>query len=224
MIPLGVIQQANNGVLKTIENTYNSTSTAKTNASSLTVSGVTIGVPSDDRLIVVSIASRHPGWDATISVKIGGVTATIAAQYGPGNTESGVIAYRLVPSGATTTIQITMSSSYVWYAPFSVYALKGLDSIVPYSTDKDFSDTRDPSYIHLNASGEVEGDFGISQAIEYYHPIAYESNSPSVLDNSLRVGNYETRFIHNVSSGTYQYMIYSTNDSNTIVGVAAYWR
>lgn len=88
----------------------------------ITETAMTIGTPSTDRLVVVSIYGTWGVPRELASVTIGGVPATIVQQTSPQRGEAW--AYALVPSGSTADVQVTWKAT-IWGYQLSTFTVSG---------------------------------------------------------------------------------------------------
>lgn len=109
---------------------------AETTATTKTVSGLGIGVPSSDRLVVAVIYSANVNSGASvspISITIGGVPASIVAS-GSGTNVSILLCQALIPVGTTADVVGTYPSGAARMVA-SLYAVTGYSTADPFSID-----------------------------------------------------------------------------------------
>lgn len=103
---------------------------SRSNATRLTTqsfSGVALGDPDQNRLIVLTIGMEQGGVGAeVVSVLIGGVSATVLDTAGASGWGNCAMAYAVVPAGTTSTISITFNNPCS--VGVGVYSVYGLDT------------------------------------------------------------------------------------------------
>lgn len=91
-----------------------------------------IGAAATDRYVLVGFAAQSSGALTISSATIGGVTATVL-ETTSGTTVTGWVG-AIVPTGATATVEITLSGSGASGAGIVVNTITGLDSVTPFDT------------------------------------------------------------------------------------------
>jgi len=117
------------GGAKPFELTYRTSALTDVNQASYSFSGLSIGAPSGDRL-VIAFCYTFSG-SAISSVTIGGVSASTAATQSSGQVRSGLY-YATVPSGTTATVAFSVGSGA--NAGVSVWTITGAQSSTPRDT------------------------------------------------------------------------------------------
>lgn len=93
-----------------------------------TVTGLSLGQPAPDRVIVALIGRRVAQGRALTSVTIGGVTATIDAK--SPTWDSAIIARAVVPTGTTGDVTITLNGAEVGPRYVDLYAHYGAVNVL----------------------------------------------------------------------------------------------
>ncbi len=102
----------------------------------VTLTGVAIGTPAPDRLVVAVVLGRDSSARTISSVTIGGVAATAAVTSPSQNNPTGIY-YARVPAGATADIVVTFSAATTRMA-VAVYTLTGYRNAAPAAVDQDY--------------------------------------------------------------------------------------
>lgn len=120
-----------------------------------------LGTPASDRIIVVMMSWGYPHYSSAVSVSVGGVALTTGSfNIGNGaNPPRSQIAYGVVPSGSTGTVQLGGQISRLIVG---IYALYGFDSATPvYQSSMDgqgyFSVNVDKGGLAIDVSVTVDG-------------------------------------------------------------------
>lgn len=97
-----------------------------------TVTGLSLGQPAPDRVIVALIGRRVAQGRALVSVTIGDVTATIDAK--SPTWDSAIIARAVVPAGTTGDVTITLNGTEVGPRYVDLYAYYGAVNVLSASS------------------------------------------------------------------------------------------
>lgn len=119
--------------------TYISTTLDTSALATVTLTGVAIGTPAPDRLVVAVVLGRDSNARTISSVTIGGVAATAAVTSPSQNNPTGIY-YARVPAGTTADIVVTFSAATTRMA-VAVYTLTGYRNAAPAAVDQDYDTT-----------------------------------------------------------------------------------
>lgn len=106
---------------------------------SVTLTGVSVGAPAPDRLVVAIVLGRDANARTIASVTIGGAAATAAVTSPSQNNPSGIY-YALVPAGTSATVVVTFSAATTRMA-VAIYTLTGCRNPAPAAVDQDYDTT-----------------------------------------------------------------------------------
>lgn len=116
--------------------TYIGTTLDTSALATVTLTGVAIGTPAPDRLVVAVVLGRDSNARTISSVTIGGVAAT-AAVTSPSQKNPTGIYYARVPAGATADIVVTFSAATTRMA-VAVYTLTGYRNAAPAAVNQGY--------------------------------------------------------------------------------------
>ena len=133
MIPLGVLAGSRHVADGGGDFTFlDGGQTALVSDAALTVTGLSLGQPATDRVIVALIGRRVATGQVLTSVTIGGVTATIDAK--SPTVDSAIIARAVVPTGTTGAVTITLNGSEPGPRYVDLYAHYGAVNVLSASS------------------------------------------------------------------------------------------
>ena len=125
--------------------------TAATSAAALTVTGLSLGQPAPDRVIVALIGRRVDVGRALTSVTIGGVKATIDAK--SPTVDSAIIARAVVPTGTTGDVTITLNGNELGRRYVDLYAHYGAVNVLSASSSSSGGNTRTSTSVNPAKAG-----------------------------------------------------------------------
>ena len=117
----------------------------------LTVTGLSLGQPATDRVIVALIGRRVADGRELTSVTIGGVTATIDAK--SPSFDSAIIARAVVPTGTTGDVTITLNGSEPGRRYVDLYAHYGAVNVLSASSGFSGSTSRTSKTVNPAKAG-----------------------------------------------------------------------
>lgn len=160
------------------------------NATTYTFSGTSIGAEAADRVVIVAAAGSSGSASSISSVKIGGVTASVAVTQASTSATGARIGlyYLAVASGTTADIVVTFSGT-MGHGMIAVFAMTGHTSETPAATGADGSGstTFDPN------CNVVTGDVLISASFSDGTPCAWTNSteqSDATYESNLSTAKY----------------------------------
>lgn len=202
--------------------TYVTSRFSSSNSFSYNFTGTSIGTASDDRLVVVCAAINVLGTGSYFinTISIGGVTATMAVR--SASDTNCAIAYRLVPSGTTADILISLGGvGTPGRCQIDVFNVKGWVSQTPSSVA---ATNATAGTTISTTTGSSSGDCAVSVCFTYLESFTSSWSSPMI-----DVGNYEIEdsrttaaYGNNLSIGPFTATVTKSVSSTSTMSIATW--
>lgn len=192
---------------------YDPGSMTGTGPYSVTQSGVNIGEPSTDRLVILAIGNHRGAADTALdSVTINGVTATLDVnvyQQSGAGMAAACICHAIVPTGSSVDVVISKTAAALSANHFNVWVVRGYASATPYHTTSSVG-TSSPRSGSLNIPS---GGFAIgsSSLREYPYDLTWTFLTETSSEAASITGEMETAAAYALGSATGQSI--ETSDS-----------